>query len=145
MNMEARGRNINKITKHFCMPTFEELAGNLVHELCHETAVDVALQETSSLLSVVKALLMSQERIAADKKDDSKRINLLRDILELVMLQRDFQEKIFDKVNYDPGNSDYVHVRTQMAHVIDKCLEIAIRWNVVKLPAGAGRFSSWEG
>lgn len=124
------------------MPTFEELAGNLVHELCHETAVDVALQELASLLSITSALLRTKDKQMVNKPD---RVGLLQDILALTKLQQDFSAKIYDQVNYDPGNSDYVHLRTQMMLVLDKCLDIAIRWNVIKLPAGAGRFSSWEG
>lgn len=125
------------------MPTFEELAGNLVNELCHETAVDVALQELASLLSIVRSLLVVKDRQMAGKGDS--RVDILLDLLEITKIQKDFSEKIFDQVNYDPGNSDYVHLRTQMMNVMDTVVEIAIRWNVVKLPAGAGRFSSWEG
>lgn len=125
------------------MPTFEELAGNLVNELCHETAVDVALQELASLLSIVRSLLVVKDRQLAGKGES--RVDILLDLLEITKIQKDFSEKIFDQVNYDPGNSDYVHLRTQMMNVMDTVVEIAIRWNVVKLPAGAGRFSSWEG
>ena len=125
------------------MPTFEELAGNLVNELCHETAVDVALQELASLLSIVRSLLVVKDRQLAGKGES--RIDILLDLLKITEIQKDFSEKIFDQVNYDPGNSDYVHLRTQMMNVMDTVVEIAIRWNVVKLPAGAGRFSSWEG
>lgn len=125
------------------MPTFEELAGNLVNELCHETAVDVALQELASLLSIVRSLLVVKDRQLAGKGES--RVDILLDLLKITEIQKDFSEKIFDKVNYDPGNSDYVHLRTQMMNVMDAVVEIAIRWNVVKLPAGAGRFSSWEG
>lgn len=125
------------------MPTFEELAGNLVNELCHETAVDVALQELASLLSIVRSLLVVKDKQLAGKGES--RVDILLDLLKITEIQKDFSEKIFDKVNYDPGNSDYVHLRTQMMIVMDAVVEIAIRWNVVKLPAGAGRFSSWEG
>lgn len=125
------------------MPTFEELAGNLVNELCHETAVDVALQELASLLSIVRSLLVVKDRQLAGKGES--RVDILLDLLEITKIQKEFSEKIFDQVNYDPGNSDYVHLRTQMMNVMDTVVEIAIRWNVVKLPAGAGRFSSWEG
>lgn len=125
------------------MPTFEELAGNLVNELCHETAVDVALQELASLLSIVRSLLVVKDRHLAGKGES--RVDILLDLLKITEIQKDFSEKIFDQVNYDPGNSDYVHLRTQMMNVMDQVVEIAIRWNVVKLPAGAGRFSSWEG
>lgn len=125
------------------MPTFEELAGNLVNELCHETAVDVALQELASLLSIVRSLLVVKDRQLAGKGES--RVDILLDLLKITEIQKDFSEKIFDQVNYDPGNSDYVHLRTQMMNVMDTVVEIAIRWNVVKLPAGAGRFSSWEG
>lgn len=127
------------------MPTHEELAGNLCHELCHETAVDVSLQELASLLTVIKALLMQKERQFAAQKKYEERLDVLRDLLIIQNTQNDFTEKIYSQVNYDPGNSDYIQLRPQMAKVFDICMEVGIRWNVIKLPVGAGRFSSWEG
>lgn len=103
----------------------------------------MALQELASLLSIVRSLLVVKDRQLAGKGES--RVDILLDLLKITEIQKDFSEKIFDQVNYDPGNSDYVHLRTQMMNVMDAVVEIAIRWNVVKLPAGAGRFSSWEG
>ena len=119
------------------MATHEETAGNLLNMIYYETRVNVLLQASMSFFILTNNLLKKKVR---DSPDD---MELKTDSEKYTLIVQKFREEVYATVNYAPGSSSYIQTMSQIMKTLDVLLDYALNYNLVKMPADAGKYSSW--
>ena len=77
---------------------------------------------------------------ARDSPDD---MELKTDSENYTLIVQKFREQVYATVNYAPGSSSYIQTMSQIMKTLDVLLDYALIYNLVKMPADAGKYSSW--
>lgn len=119
------------------MTTKEETAGNLLNAIFYETRVNVLLQVSMSFFILTNNLLKQR---AIDSPDDEK---LRENVVFYNSTVQKFRKDVYAKVDYSPGSQNYIGTMSNVMQTVDVLLEYAFRYDLITMPAGAGKYSSW--
>lgn len=119
------------------MATHEETAGNLLNMIYYETRVNVLLQASMSFFILTNNLLKKKVR------ESPEDMTLKTDSENYSLIVQKFREQVYSTVNYAPGSSSYIQTMSQIMKTLDVLLDYALNYNLVKMPADAGKYSSW--
>lgn len=119
------------------MTTHEETAGNLLNTIYYETRVNVLLQASMSFFILTNNLLKRRARDSPDDEDLQKNSEKYSAVVEK------FRTDVYSTVNYAPGSMSYIQTMAAIMQTLDLLLDYSLLYNLVKMPADAGKYSSW--
>ena len=119
------------------MTTHEETAGNLLNTIYYETRVNVLLQASMSFFILTNNLLKRRARDSPDDEDLQKNSEMYSAIVEK------FRTDVYSTVNYAPGSMAYIQTMASIMKTLDILLDYALLYNLVKMPADAGKYAAW--
>lgn len=119
------------------MATHEETAGNLLNTIYYETRVNVLLQASMSFFILTNNLLKKKARDAAENSELQDASQKYAAIVEK------FRKDVYAKVNYAPGSMAYIQTMDSIMKTLDILLDYALLYNLVKMPADAGKYAAW--
>ena len=119
------------------MTTHEETAGNLLNTIYYETRVNVLLQASMSFFILTNNLLKRRARDSPDDGDLQKNSEKYSAIVEK------FRTDVYSTVNYAPGSMAYIQTMASIMKTLDILLDYALSYNLVKMPADAGKYAAW--